>query len=886
MAYELIYTSAPSGLAQGSSGFCVVACTKGMNLRLTRQLEAMSAYKPLYPHYADNAWDNPVSHSHCTFDGNGTRQHILSRICFNGVDYTGRSNKLASHLVLSTQETATAAAGPASLFLQDGLFKDASWEINVEHFVQQRPIPKTQVSSVKCSTWEQLTGDAGWGGFLAQSYLENPNKRVYISYLPSQHDKIIHLINEALNLLPEDKRWEVSFNTYFVTLPAGVNCLWRACPADSEAMISARRSPLNIVIELNSPGELTAEGALIDAARTGILPAAPAAETVRKLPEEVEITLRPMALQSNSPVQQKPVIIDDAIMLPPATPPRSTSGGRSKLLWIIIPVLCLILLGGGGAWYISYRQNQKFVEGNAKCKEFSAMLESVRARRLDINSRVKNITSSKGCDILLTELRELIDYTNSIKNNLGLLDIYERVFRSRTPITHPEDLNTLCVTLIGELESDIRSLRQKKSELSAKEEARKKAPPAKKEEKKEEKKKAPPVKKEEKKKAPPKKPAVPVKQIPAENFKFLWKKPLSSLRKKGDEIRIVLGTEIKPEDVRLVVDGNTSRIGADLKIVGGDDFGNDVIIYSQVRNGVLIISHKRRPPSQHLTMSLKVKDKLYPMFFRADYSTIVPITKDELTITTRSNGRIFITYPTAALALPDKIFLGKRVIDSSRIRFFLQIGNQEYHLEKRVEKGIEKYTTVTELSELQKIQARQRAFNRLESDWLFHLARNKNLLDKVLSNDKKRIKEFTTAYNRINNNYKAKKVIIDFIDRVNEDSPLEVFYHAARKDTHCELNGAVAPWLKEVKKFLSDYEDVVDMMRDHKACQLKYILKKSPVKEFAESSRTIKQEAEFIAAELTRCINDFKNREFTLFIDINGEKFKQYLLSDKSEAKK
>ena len=723
MAYELIYTSAPSGLAQGSSGFCVVACTKGMNLRLTRQLEAMSAYKPLYPHYADNAWDNPVSHSHCTFDGNGTRQHILSRICFNGVDYTGRSNKLASHLVLSTQEAATAAAGPASLFLQDGLFKDASWEINVEHFVQQLTIPKTQVSSVKCSTWEELTGDAGWGGFLAQSYLENPNKRVYISYQPSQQDKIIHLINEALNLLPEDKRWEVSFNTYFVTLPAGVNCLWRACPADSEAMISARRSPLNIVSELNAPGKLTAEGALIDAARTGILPAAPAAETVRKPQEEVEITLRPMAFQSNSRVQQKPVIIDDAIMLPPVNPPRSASGGKSKLLLIIIPVLCLILLGGGGAWYISYRQNQKFAEGNAKCKEFSDMLESVRKRRLDINSRVKNITSSKGCDILLTELGELIDYTNDIKNNLGFLDIYERVFRSRRPVTHPEDLNTLCITLIGELESDIRSLRQKKSELSAREEARKKAPPAKKEKKKE-KKKTPPVKKEEKKKAPPAKPAPPVKQIPAENFKFLWKKPLSSLRKKGDEIRITLGTVIKPEDVRLVVDGNAARIGADLTIVGGDDYGNDVTISSQLRNGVLIISHKRRPPSQHLTMSLKVKDKLYPMFFQADYSTIVPITKDELTITTRSDGRIFITYPSTALALPDKIFLGKKEIDSPQIRFILQIGNQKYPLEKRVEKGIEKYTVVTELSELQKIQALQREFNKLESDWLFHLARN------------------------------------------------------------------------------------------------------------------------------------------------------------------
>ena len=58
MACELVYTSAPEGVIRGSYGFCVVACTRGMNPRLIATLEALSAYKPLYPHYAENAWDN------------------------------------------------------------------------------------------------------------------------------------------------------------------------------------------------------------------------------------------------------------------------------------------------------------------------------------------------------------------------------------------------------------------------------------------------------------------------------------------------------------------------------------------------------------------------------------------------------------------------------------------------------------------------------------------------------------------------------------------------------------------------------------------------------------------------------------------------------------
>ena len=77
MAFELVYTSAPKGIRPGSSGFGVVACTNGLGPRLIATLEGLSAYKPLYPHYADNAWDNPVSKSHYLFELNGERQHIL-----------------------------------------------------------------------------------------------------------------------------------------------------------------------------------------------------------------------------------------------------------------------------------------------------------------------------------------------------------------------------------------------------------------------------------------------------------------------------------------------------------------------------------------------------------------------------------------------------------------------------------------------------------------------------------------------------------------------------------------------------------------------------------------------------------------------------------------
>jgi len=344
MAYELIYTSAPAGIRQGSTGFCVVACTRGIGARLMMTLEALSAYKPLYPHYAANAWDNPVSRAHFISTVNGEVQHILSRVCFNGVDHTGRSNKLASHLVLSQSEAATAAGGPGSLLLREELFKDASWEIRTEYFDRQLPIPATGDAPAKCSYWEAVTGDAGWGGFLAQSYLDNPARNVYISYRPEQQSQVMMLIQEALNLLPVSKRWEVTFNTYFVNLPAGMTCVWRCCPVDSEALLAARRSPANIVIDISAPRPLTAEGDLINAARTGIMPQVQMPvndETTAG--ERKKIAIPP---RTQPAIQQTAVLPQQVYSTYNDIAPESPR--KNQLLLVLIALVILLGSAGGG----------------------------------------------------------------------------------------------------------------------------------------------------------------------------------------------------------------------------------------------------------------------------------------------------------------------------------------------------------------------------------------------------------------------------------------------------------------------------------------------------------------------------------------------------------
>jgi len=270
MAFELVYTSAPSGIKTGATGFCVVACTRGMGPRLISVLEGLTAYKPVYPHYHANAWDNPVSCSHYIANINGAITHILSRTCFNGVDHTQRSNKLASFLTLNIQEAETAAGGPASLFLIPDMFKDASWKIEPEMFPAAKAVPRTSAACRKCTLWETLTGDAGWGGVLAERYVQNPQQPVYIVFDPLKHKNMIELLNESLALLPQELKWQVTFSSYFSTLPAGMTCTWRCCTPDADCLVSARRTPGTLIIDLTQPLPAAPDGEYTDIARTGV----------------------------------------------------------------------------------------------------------------------------------------------------------------------------------------------------------------------------------------------------------------------------------------------------------------------------------------------------------------------------------------------------------------------------------------------------------------------------------------------------------------------------------------------------------------------------------------------------------------------------------------
>src|SRR5690606_12308140 len=149
-------------------------------------------------------------------------------------DYSGRTNKLAHHVALTTDELP--ASGPAAL-LGTSLFLSA-WDGQTRSVPRGPALPPAAASQGPCRTWEALTGDAGWAGLLAEASADGSNRPMYVIFAPGQN--VLPLVSEALGILPREKAWSTSFSTYYAKLPAGVDCLWRFVLDGSPEAVQAR----------------------------------------------------------------------------------------------------------------------------------------------------------------------------------------------------------------------------------------------------------------------------------------------------------------------------------------------------------------------------------------------------------------------------------------------------------------------------------------------------------------------------------------------------------------------------------------------------------------------------------------------------------------------
>jgi hypothetical protein len=299
MSQELHYTSVPRGLKPGSRGFCTVSQTPHMPVALADRLEALSGYQPVFPPHDPSAPLNPIAFSHLRLTIAGKGVSVLSRIGPAGLDYTGRPNKHAHHVVLEGSERPE--GGPAWLLSQPG-FMQSAWEGEPREIPAGRVPPHGDHQPGAARAWQTLTGDGGWAGVLAESFLADPRRTAFLVFRPGMD--VLSLFVEALALLPAARRWDVDFSTYFTPLPQGVNCAWRAVLEGSAEAKNARRLPNALVLDLCRDLGRADSSVLAHLARTGEPIVQHAAPPTRPLASDRSITR--MSEEAAEPDTEKP----------------------------------------------------------------------------------------------------------------------------------------------------------------------------------------------------------------------------------------------------------------------------------------------------------------------------------------------------------------------------------------------------------------------------------------------------------------------------------------------------------------------------------------------------------------------------------------------------
>lgn len=355
MSFELVNTSVPKGLKPGSRGFTTVAFTEGMPANYVQLCESLSGYVHVYGLEDPLYVQNPPAYSHLIATVGGRTFSILSRVASYRKDYTGRSNKLAHHLMFKVEERTP--CGPAVAMDGGRIFLE-KWEEEPKYLPENRITLNDVRVGLKATRWEKTIGDAGVAGLLAQAFLDAPDRPSFIIFQPGMD--LLPLMAEAQALLPEKRRWDVTFSTYFTALPVGMKCAWRCCPPKSDALVAARRTPGALVINLI---DKTIEGApsdttLVEVARTGILKASPAEIPPPPSPPKIEVA----PIQSGPPLKaekaspRRPLIPPDNGKVSKQKPPPEK---RFPLARIAIAAIVIVACGYAAFWARKYWEQTK-----------------------------------------------------------------------------------------------------------------------------------------------------------------------------------------------------------------------------------------------------------------------------------------------------------------------------------------------------------------------------------------------------------------------------------------------------------------------------------------------------------------------------------------------
>ena len=353
MAQQLIFTSAVAGLNPGSSGYCTVARSETMRDAVVARLEQWS----IYTHDAEHK--NPVIGIYRVLNLRGTVFHVLTRIVDSGLDYTGRTNFLAHHLVIQPHEI-HGACSPAEVLLQwpgwMGQWEGKPQYIDDGGFSLHSVSRSTQMPA---TTWAEWAGDAGAATLLVSESGDSALARSADIIVPSGFEEgLLRLYAESLHLAdPKGENapatWAVPFTTFLQSQDDPGDFRWRGLVPNSRMRVGG-----DLLVDF-ATGVIPPVGpsSLVDYARTG----------ARKTAYLPGVNVK--EFMSGMSVAQQPVSVPTFSI---GTRTRSSSARRERraeivdepsMRWVGLPIwmwlvlLCVIILGVAVGWLISRASN-------------------------------------------------------------------------------------------------------------------------------------------------------------------------------------------------------------------------------------------------------------------------------------------------------------------------------------------------------------------------------------------------------------------------------------------------------------------------------------------------------------------------------------------------
>jgi hypothetical protein len=232
MAWKLIYTSAPRLLQAGRSGFGTVARHREIPPLVAETAEKSSQFSR----------QTGLDSSRAIFAYRLARSsagtfHLLTRISDAGTDYSGRTNHLAEHLILSDQEALGLGAQgytPAGVMLAyewTGYEGQARW-LGDEDLWQ----PSATDANTGGSHWHAATTDANRVKLLASAEAQSGAVLEYPAHYQSEaHPWVLWLFAESQCLCPQSG-WGITFTTNVQPTDSLSDFRWLGVPDNSPVL--------------------------------------------------------------------------------------------------------------------------------------------------------------------------------------------------------------------------------------------------------------------------------------------------------------------------------------------------------------------------------------------------------------------------------------------------------------------------------------------------------------------------------------------------------------------------------------------------------------------------------------------------------------------------